>query len=70
MFGLFEWPLKTGFTVVISFLDGQLFLSADNLCKQFGPRSVLMFYTLIVFLKEFFEKIILKKSHQMKYFMG
>ena len=41
--------------------------SADNLCKQFGPRSgptehwarsgSKLFDTLMVFLKEFFEKI-------------
>ena len=44
-----------------------LVLSADNLCKQFGPRSGLtkrqtssgfkLFDTLMVFLKEFSEKV-------------
>ena len=46
--------------------------SADNLCKQFGPRSVsknvgpaldLNYLTLlIVFLKEFFQKVDFKKK--------
>ena len=33
--------------------------SADNFCKQFGPRSGLtkLFDTLMVFLKEFFKKV-------------
>ena len=41
--------------------------SADNICKQFGPRSgpikrragsgSKLFATLIVFLEEFFEKV-------------
>ena len=45
--------------------------SADNLCKQFGPRSgptecwsfagTKLFDTLIVFLKEFFEKVDVEK---------
>ena len=47
-------------------------LSADNLCKQFGPRSELrfscswsrskLFDTLIVLLKEFFENVDIEKS--------
>ena len=51
--------------------SGPLVLSADYLCKQFGPRSGPIeclsipgskaFDTLIVFLKEFYEKIILNK---------
>ena len=37
--------------------------SADNLGKQFGPRSgSKLFDTLMVFLKEFFQKLILKKN--------
>ena len=40
-------------------------LSADNLCKQFGPRSgSKLFDTLMVFLKEFLKKLILKKNQQ------
>ena len=38
--------------------------SADNLCKQFGPRSIRpdisgskLFHTLMVFMKEFSEKV-------------
>ena len=45
--------------------------SADNFCKQFGPRSgptvcsgYKMFETLIVFLKEFFEKVDFEKNQQ------
>ena len=48
--------------------------SADNLCKQFGPRSGAtkcrawsgskLFDTLMVFLKEFFEKVAFEKSQQ------
>ena len=59
---IFERPLKTGITV--SFLQES---SADNLCKQFQSRSgptdhwVLsgskLFDTLVVFLKEFFQKV-------------
>ena len=50
-------------------------VSADNLCKQFGPRSgptkcrVLsgskLFDTLMVFLIEFFEKVDFEKNKQM-----
>ena len=48
-------------------------LSTDNFCKQFGPRSGLaesgskLFDTLIVFLKELFEKVyffVQKKTQQ------
>ena len=49
--------------------------SADNLCKQFGPRSVPtkcqalsesnLFNTLMVFLKEFFKKVVFEKNQQM-----
>ena len=49
-------------------------LSADNLCKQFGPRSGLtfcwswsgskLFDTLIVFKKYFFENVNFEKSLQ------
>ena len=40
--------------------------SADNFCKQFGPRSGLtkcraLFDTLMIFLKEIFEKVDLEK---------
>ena len=42
-----EWPLTLSLLV----------LSADNIFKQFGSRSgSKLFDTLIVFLKEFFEK--------------
>ena len=51
-----------------------LMSSADNFCKQFGPRSGLterrdisgskLFDTLIVFLKELFEKVDFEKSQQ------
>ena len=53
--------------------------SADNFCKQFGPNQARHFVgpdlnpnclTLIVFLKEFFEKLILKKSADIKNFPG
>ena len=55
----------------------RLLLSADNLCKQFGPRSGLtkrrawsgskLFDTLMVFLKDFpFEKVNLKKKKKKK----
>ena len=47
-------------------------LYAYNICKQFGPRSgptkcharskSKLFDTLIVFLKDYFKKMILKKS--------
>ena len=49
-----------------------LLSSADNLCKQFGPRSgptkcwaisgSKLFDTPIAFLKDLFKKLILKKS--------
>ena len=48
-------------------------LSADNLCKQIGPRSGLtkcgtssgyeLFCTLVVFLKDFFEKVNFEKNN-------
>ena len=51
-----------------------LVLSADNLCKQLGPRSGLtkhhtwsgskLFDTLMVFPKEFFEKVDFEKNRQ------
>ena len=45
------------------------FLSADNICKQYGPRSgpssgSKLFDNLIVFLKEFFEFFFLKKVNR------
>ena len=40
-----------------------LVLSADNFCKQFGSRSKL-FDTLVVFMKEFFEKVDFEKNKQ------
>ena len=48
------------------FLAGGDLSSADNLCKQFGPRSGLteLFDSLIVSLKEFFEKVNFEKSQQ------
>ena len=55
--------------------ERRLLLSADNLCKQFAPRSVPTerwsrsgyrpFDTLIVFLQDALKKLILKKSQQM-----
>ena len=43
--------------------------SADNLCKQFGPRSIRpnisgskLFHTLMVSMKEFSEKVDFKKN--------
>ena len=49
-------------------------LSADNFCKQFGTRSgpterltcsgSKLFDTLMVFLKEFFEKVDFEKNQQ------
>ena len=56
----------------------RLFLYADNLCKQFGSRSrptegrswsgSKLFYTLIVFLKEHFEKKAdFEKNHHTHY---
>ena len=52
----------------------RLLPSADNLCKQFGSRpgptfcrswsGAILFDTLIVFLKEFFEKVNFEKSQQ------
>ena len=51
-------------------------LSADNLCKQFEPRSdptkfwarsgSKLFVTLMVFLKEFFEKVDFEKNQATK----
>ena len=44
-----------------------LVVSADNLCKQFGSRSgSKLFDTLMVFLKEFFEKADFEKYQQTK----
>ena len=37
--------------------------SGDNLCKQIGPGSKL-FDTLIIFLKEFFERVDFEKNQQ------
>ena len=52
--------------LTITFTLCLLVSSADNFCKEFGPRSVptkrrvgpgfKLFDTLVVFLKEFFEK--------------
>ena len=52
----------------------QLVSCDDNLCKQFGPRSGLtwcrawsgseLFDSLMVFLKEFFEKVDFEKNQQ------
>ena len=42
-----------------------LLSSADNFCKQFGPRSgSKLFDTPMVFLKEFFKKVDFEKKHQ------
>ena len=48
------------------FLASDDFLFADNLCKQFGPKSgqTMTIDTLFVFLKEFFEKINFENSRQ------
>ena len=58
----------------ISPLTHCLPVSADNLCKQFGPRSCSMnrragsgfklFDILVVFLKEFLEKVYFEKNQQ------
>ena len=55
-----------------SLLYFYLLTSADNLCKQFGPRAGLtkcrswsgfeLFDTMIVLLKEFFEKVHFEKN--------
>ena len=38
-------------------------LPADNICKQFGPRSDLkLFDTLMVFLKDFTENVNFEKN--------
>ena len=55
----------TATLLVVSFSYYDM-LSADNLCKQFGPRSGLTerfkpLHTLIVFLKEFSKRFFLKK---------
>ena len=60
---------------VFRIFGGLILLSADNLCKQFASRSEPterrswsgseLFYTLIVFLEEFFEKVNFEKSQQM-----
>ena len=59
------------FKCLNSFLASGNVLSADNLCKQLGPRSGLteprslarskLFDTLMVFLKEFSKILILKQ---------
>ena len=42
-----------------------LLSSANNLCKQFGPRSgSILFDTLMVFMKEFFKKVDFEKNHK------
>ena len=68
---IFEWPLKSGFTVCCLTLC-LLVSSADCLFKQFGPRSVQikhrarsrskLFDTLMAFLKEFFETVDFEKK--------
>ena len=77
-FVTFDLGLKSKLFVIIAqcFLNsfdasGDL-SSSDNLCKQFGPRSgptecrslsgSKLFDTLIVFLKDFFEKVYFEKS--------
>ena len=62
-------------TCSLTFILYLLMSSADNLSKQFRPRSGLtkcrarsgskLFDTLMVFLKEFFEKIDFEKNQQM-----
>ena len=55
-----------GFYITERLLNGckesnKYVLSAENFCKQFGPRSwSKLFDTLMVFLKEFFQKVCLK----------
>ena len=47
------------------FLTCLLVLSADNICKEFGPRSGSeLFATLIVILKEFLKKKMILKNNQ------
>ena len=58
----------------IGFTLSLLVPSADNLCKQFGRRSGLtihlawcgsrLFDTLLVFLKDFYEKVNFEKKNQ------
>ena len=70
---IFEWPLKTDFTVtkkpiltasscthMCICINVGTPLSADNLCKCFELR-LKPFNTLIVFMKEFFEKVDFEK---------
>ena len=56
-----------------SHASGDFLSSADNLCKQFGPRSGptecqsssgSRLFDLIVFLKEWFENVNLERSQQ------
>ena len=52
--------------LIYSFLASNNFhCPADKLCKQFGPRSGLTLYkpfgNLILFLKDFFKKLVLKE---------
>ena len=71
---IIDKAIKSFMKNVNSFLASGNSSSADNLCKQFGPRSgstehrslpgSKQFDTLIVFLKEYFEKSNFKKSLQ------
>ena len=73
----FEWKMLNHFKNVFNSL--LLVSSADNLCKQFGPRSgpticrawteSKLFNTLIVLLKVYFEKIS-RRQKNMKNFPG
>ena len=67
----FQNTIYRGFTMVKCKNLYLLVLSADKLCKQFGTKSgstkslgqiwIQLFDTLMVFLKEFFEKVDLEK---------
>ena len=68
---LFEDRFSAGEIAVWLALE-KMVPGADNICKQFGPRSgptqrrsrsgSKPFDTLIVFLKDFFKRLILKKK--------
>ena len=66
--------MNTFYTPTISLILYILVSSADNFCKQFGPRSDLtkrracsgfkLFDTPVVFLKFFFENVDFEKNQQ------
>ena len=74
VFHCFKIRIKYVWKIIISFLASGNLSSADNHCKQFGPRSgptecwswsgSRLLDTLMVFLKEFFEKVNFDKNQQ------